>query len=206
MMTSSSTAISKVATSVWFPSAGAVELRREALPEVGSEDVRIEAIASGISAGTEMLVLRGQVPADLELDLPTLRGSFDFPIKYGYASVGSVTQTGVAVNSLARGDLVFALHPHQTCFVVPASFPIKLPTSIPPEHGVFLANIETAINIVLDAAPRIGERVAVFPGSPANIKITTQGDLMLAKAILQSRPAPKAKGPAHPFAEEEMWR
>lgn len=51
-----------------------------------------------------------------------------------------------------------------------------------------------------------GHTVHVVEGSPSNIKITTQGDLMLAKAILQSRPAPKAKGPAHPFAEEEMWR
>jgi 2-C-methyl-D-erythritol 4-phosphate cytidylyltransferase len=51
-----------------------------------------------------------------------------------------------------------------------------------------------------------GHTVHLVDGSPSNIKITTQGDLMLAKAILQSRPAPKRSGPSHPFAEEEMWR
>ena len=51
-----------------------------------------------------------------------------------------------------------------------------------------------------------GHAVHVVDGSPSNIKITTQSDLLLAKAILQSRPAPKRPGPSHPFAEEEMWR
>jgi 2-C-methyl-D-erythritol 4-phosphate cytidylyltransferase len=51
-----------------------------------------------------------------------------------------------------------------------------------------------------------GHKVHVVEGSPSNLKITTQPDLLLAKAILQSRPAPKPSGSAHPFAEEEMWR
>ncbi len=52
-----------------------------------------------------------------------------------------------------------------------------------------------------------GHPVHVVEGSPTNIKITGQSDIALAKAILQSRPAPKPSGPAHPFAEEEqMWR
>ncbi len=51
-----------------------------------------------------------------------------------------------------------------------------------------------------------GHAVHVVEGSASNIKITTQGDLMLAKAVLQSRPPPKPTGPSHPFAEEEMWR
>lgn len=51
-----------------------------------------------------------------------------------------------------------------------------------------------------------GHKVHVVEGSPSNLKITTHPDLLLAKAILQSRPAPKVSGPIHPFAEEEMWR
>ncbi len=31
-----------------------------------------------------------------------------------------------------------------------------------PEAGVFLANVETAVNVVLDAHPRLGDRVVVF--------------------------------------------
>jgi NADPH:quinone reductase-like Zn-dependent oxidoreductase len=58
-----------------------------------------------------MLVYRGQVPADLALDLPTLAGSFAFPIKYGYALVGEVTACGAAVTSHQVGDNVFGVAP-----------------------------------------------------------------------------------------------
>jgi 2-desacetyl-2-hydroxyethyl bacteriochlorophyllide A dehydrogenase len=151
-----------LATSVWFPGPRQVELRRESLPPLGEADARVRALVSGLSHGTEMLVYRGQVPADLGLDLPTLRGSFDFPIKYGYASVGRVVEVGPAVENLAVGDLVFALHPHQSEYVVPASLPVRLASGTQPERAVFLANLETAVNVTLDAAPRLGERVLVF--------------------------------------------
>jgi 2-desacetyl-2-hydroxyethyl bacteriochlorophyllide A dehydrogenase len=119
-----------------------------------------------------MLVFRGQVPEGLELDLPTLQGSFAFPIKYGYASVGRVVDSGSDVRNLARGDVVFVLHPHQTEYVVPASMPTRLPPGLEPALGVFTANIETAVNVVLDAAPRLGERVAVFGQGVVGLLIT----------------------------------
>ena len=50
-----------------------------------------------------------------------------------------------------------------------------------------------------------GHPVHVVEGSAQNIKITTKADLILAEAILKARPKPKPAGPAHPFAEEEMW-
>jgi len=160
------------ATAVWFSQPRTVELRREGLPELGPHDVRVEAIASAISHGTEMLVYRGQVPSELELDLPTLRGSFDFPIKYGYASVGRIVDTGTSVGSLSRDDVVFVLHPHQSQYVVPESMPVRLPHGLEPQMGVFLANIETALNVVLDAAPRIGERVALLGQGVVGLLIT----------------------------------
>jgi 2-desacetyl-2-hydroxyethyl bacteriochlorophyllide A dehydrogenase len=151
-----------LATSVWFPGPRQVELRREPLPPLGETDVRIRALVSALSHGTEMLVYRGQVPPELELDLPTLQGSFSFPIKYGYASVGRVLEVGAAVTDLGEGDLAFCLHPHQSEFVVPANLAVRLPRGLEPECGVFLANLETAVNVVLDAAPRLGERVLVL--------------------------------------------
>jgi 2-desacetyl-2-hydroxyethyl bacteriochlorophyllide A dehydrogenase len=134
--------------------------------------VRVDAVASAISHGTEMLVFRGQVPDALELDLPTLRGSFAFPIKYGYASVGRVVEAGAEVRALAVGDAVFVHHPHQSTYVVPADLPIRLPDTLDPSLGVFLANVETAANVVLDAAPRLGERVAVFGQGVVGLLIT----------------------------------
>ncbi|HEY2592600.1 MAG TPA: zinc-binding alcohol dehydrogenase [Chloroflexota bacterium] len=161
-----------VVSSVWFAGPRQVELRSEPEAQLGATDVRIEAIASALSHGTEMLVFRGQVPEGMGLDLPTLRGSFAFPIKYGYASVGRIVETGPQVGSLRVGELVFVLHPHQTGYVVPETMAVRLPGGLSPEQGVFVANAETATNIVLDAAPRLGERVIVFGQGVVGLLIT----------------------------------
>jgi 2-C-methyl-D-erythritol 4-phosphate cytidylyltransferase len=50
-----------------------------------------------------------------------------------------------------------------------------------------------------------GHKVHVVEGAASNIKITSRSDLILAEAILKAMPKPKPTGPAHPFAEEEMW-
>jgi 2-desacetyl-2-hydroxyethyl bacteriochlorophyllide A dehydrogenase len=119
-----------------------------------------------------MLVFRGHVPDGLELDLPTLEGSFGFPIKYGYASVGRVVETGSEVLCPSPGELVFVHHPHQAAYVVPAEMAIRLAGTLEPERGVFLANIETATNVVLDAAPRLRERVVIFGQGTVGLLIT----------------------------------
>src|SRR5206468_3372330 len=142
-----------MAAAVWFPRARSVELRTEALPEPGHDEVLVRAALSAISHGTEMLVYRGEVDADLALDLPTLVGGYGFPLKYGYASVGRAVAVGRDVDGLREGDLVFALHPHQDEYVVSGS-PVRcLPDRTTPEQAVFLANLETATNVVLDAKP-----------------------------------------------------
>ena len=128
-------------------------------------------VASGLSHGTEMLVYRGQVPVALALDLPTLAGSFAFPIKYGYAAVGRVIESGPGV-ALAPGTLVFCLHPHQDGFVAPAALATPLPEAVAPEVGVFLANLETAITILLDAHPHLGERVVIFGQGVVGLLVT----------------------------------
>lgn len=150
------------AEAIWFTGVRQIEVRRErvAAPEPGQ--VLVQALTSALSHGTELLVYRGQVDPGLPLDLPTLAGSFGFPIKYGYASVGRVLALGAGVESLAVGDLVFALHPHQTYYLAPVQLVTRLPEGIDPQVGVFFANLETALNISHDAAPRLGETAVVF--------------------------------------------
>ncbi|MDP9251712.1 MAG: zinc-binding dehydrogenase [Chloroflexota bacterium] len=169
--------------SVWFPRAREVELRDEELRGPGAGEIRVHAIASGLSHGTEMLVFRGEVPPDLALDLPTLAGSYGFPIKFGYASVGRVVQVGAGVSGLAPGDHVFVHHPHQQEYVVSAAAAVRLPPRLPPELGVFLANCETALNVVLDAHPRLGEEVAVFGQGVVGLLVTQLLDLAGARVI-----------------------
>jgi len=150
------------ASALWLAAPRTIEFRAESIPPPAAGEVCVQALASGISAGTELLVYRGQVAADLPLDLPTLAGSYAFPIKYGYAAVGRVTDLGPEVSGLAPGDLVFCLHPHQSIFTVPAMLCVRLPPDLDPVLGVFTANVETAVNVLLDTPLKLGETAVVF--------------------------------------------
>jgi len=135
-----------------------------------------------------MLVYRGQVPEDLELDLPTLRGTFAFPIKYGYASVGRVVEVGTEVDDLEEGDLVFVHHPHQTEYVVPSSLPVRLPRDLDPEIGIFFANVETALNVMLDAHPHLGERILIFGQGVVGLLLTQLAHRAGADSVIAVEP------------------
>jgi 2-C-methyl-D-erythritol 4-phosphate cytidylyltransferase len=52
----------------------------------------------------------------------------------------------------------------------------------------------------------LGQRVTIVPGSPINLKITSREDLRLAEQALKALPKPKLSGPAHPFANDDVWR
>lgn len=135
------------------------EIRPVALPAPGPGDVAVRAVRSGISRGTETLVFRGGVPPEQHAAMraPFQDGEFPGPVKYGYLSVGTVEQGPPAL----RGRTVFCLFPHQTAYVVPASAVTVVPDDVPPARAVLAGTVETAVNALWDAAPRLGDRVAV---------------------------------------------
>jgi 2-C-methyl-D-erythritol 4-phosphate cytidylyltransferase len=53
---------------------------------------------------------------------------------------------------------------------------------------------------------RLGHKVSVVQGSPLNLKVTTTEDLRLAEQALKALPKPHVDRPAHPFADDNMWR
>jgi len=59
------------------------------------------------------------------------------------------------------GRTAFALHPHQTAFVLPAGRVALLPAGVPAARAVLAANMETALNALWDAAPGPADRIAV---------------------------------------------
>jgi 2-desacetyl-2-hydroxyethyl bacteriochlorophyllide A dehydrogenase len=136
------------------------ELRTQPLPAPGPGEVRVETLWSGISRGTEALVWSGRVPESQHAAMraPFQEGDFPFPVKYGYAAVGRV----VDGPEVLRGRCAFCLHPHQDAFVVPADRVVALPEELPPERAVLAANMETAVNALWDAGPRIGDRIVVI--------------------------------------------
>ena len=147
------------ALAFWIVAPGKGELRRESLPEPGPGEILVEALASGISRGTETLVFQGRVPESQRqiMRAPHQVGEFTFPLKYGYSSVGVVA----AGPDDWLGRRVFCLHPHQDRYVVPRDSVVTVPATIPEERVVLAANMETVVNALWDAAPRICDRVAV---------------------------------------------
>ena len=157
---------------LWFAGRRRAELWPGEAPDPGPGEVRVRAVLSAVSHGTEMLVYRGEAPEDLPLDLPTFAGDFGFPIKHGYASAGRGLDSGPGVEGLAPGDPVFVLHPHQDLVPVPAELPVRLPRDLDPLRAVFFANTETALNVVHDARARLGETAVVFGQGVVGLLVT----------------------------------
>lgn len=149
-----------MATSLWHVAPGRCELREERLRIPAPDEVQVRMIASGISRGTERLVHRGRVPESQHAAMrcPLQEGELSFPVKYGYAAVG-VVEHGPAQ---WIGRRVFVLQPHQTRFVAPIAMCAPIPDAIPDRRAVLAANMETALNAMWDAAPRLGERAMVI--------------------------------------------
>jgi 2-desacetyl-2-hydroxyethyl bacteriochlorophyllide A dehydrogenase len=147
------------ARAFWVTGAGVGALRDEALPEPGTGEVLVKAIASGVSRGTESLVFFGRVPESeyRRMRCPHQAGDFPFPVKYGYASVGRVVEGAPDL----VGRPVFCLHPHQTEYVVAQDAVVPIPDGVPPERAVLAANLETAVNALWDAPVQVGDRVTV---------------------------------------------
>lgn len=140
---------------LWVVGPGRVEIREEEVA-AGPGEVIVEAEVSGISRGTEALVLRGGVPEGerARMRAPLQAGEFPFPVKYGYAAVGRV----------AGGARVFVLHPHQDRFPAPEAMVVAVPEGVPAGRAVLAANMETALNVVWDGAAAPGDRIAVVGG------------------------------------------
>ncbi len=143
----------------WLAEPGRGEIRCAVLPPLAEGLVRVAAIVSGISRGTESLVFQGKVPVSQyqAMRCPFQDGEFPAPVKYGYASVGIVE----AGPGGPVGRRVFCLHPHQDRYDVPADAALPLPDTLPNERAVLAANMETAINALWDAGPLIGDRIAI---------------------------------------------
>ncbi|MGW8974421.1 zinc-dependent alcohol dehydrogenase [Streptomyces platensis] len=150
----------RVACAFWLNAPGHGEIRTVPLPDPGPDDVLVRTLCSGVSRGTETLVFRGGVPVSQHsmMRAPFQEGDFPGPLKYGYLNVGVVEEGPSAL----LGRTVFCLYPHQTHYVVPASAVTPVPDSVPAPRAVLAGTVETAVNALWDAAPLVGDRIAVI--------------------------------------------
>ena len=152
-----------VRKTVYFTAPHRVEVRHDAIPVPADDQVLVQTSLSAISPGTEMLVYRGEFPnLTVDTSIESLGGKFAYPLAYGYACVGRVLAVGKAVAHDWLDRQVFSFQPHCShfCATVEALFPV--PPGVKPENACFLPNMETAVNLVQDAAPILGERVLLF--------------------------------------------
>ena len=143
---------------------GRVDQKVVAIGAPGPGELKVRALCSAISAGTESLVFGGRMPDpspdDLRLD-PFLEDQ-GYPMASGYALVGEVLASGDEAYEPWIGRRVFVFHAHQSELLVSTDRCYLLPEGMPSERAVFLATMETALNLVMDAAPLVGERGLVF--------------------------------------------
>ena len=149
---------------LYFTGPRQVALVNEPLPSPAFGQVLVETILSAISPGTELLVYRGLAPADLARDetITALAGDFSFPLQYGYAAVGQVMDLGPGVAPAWKGRLVFAFQPHASHFLATPDELLGVPAGLNPDEAVFFPNLETAVTLLLDGQPLMGEQVAIF--------------------------------------------
>lgn len=155
--------------SLYFTGPRQVAVHEEPLRDPGPGEVLLEAVTSGISAGTELNVFRGLAPQwrqhmdpATRLFLPDGPSDWSWPQRYGYAMVGRASAVGSDVTTLKPGDLAFAYAPHGDHAVVAERALVPLPGLDDAEIGIFYANLNTAYNGVLDANLPLGSDVVVM--------------------------------------------
>jgi NADPH:quinone reductase-like Zn-dependent oxidoreductase len=191
---------------LWYVGPGRAELRPESVAASAPAQVRVRALFGAVSRGTERLVFNGRVPPSQyqSMRAPHMAGTFPYPAKYGYATVGRVEEGPPQL----RGRIVFALHPHQSVFTIAADAVLPVPEQVPPARAVLAANMETALNAVWDGAPGPADRIAVvgggvvgmlvarlcarLPGSEVTVVDTQASRVEIARALGAGFAAPAA--------------
>lgn len=149
----------RTARAIWYTGAGVVEIRSNALPPQEPGEALVRTAFSGISRGTERLVMSGAVGRQEweRMCAPLQEGAFPFPVKYGYCATGIVEDGPDAL----KGRAVFCLHPHQDRFIAPAEMLVPIPGAVPLRRATLAANMETALNAIWDSGASAGDRIVI---------------------------------------------
>ena len=145
-----------------------LEIQRVEIRPPAPGEVLVRTRWSGISGGTELLAYRGELDETLELDetIPSLEGTFRYPFAYGYSCVGEVERSGP--DGPGEGSTVFAFHPHQDLFTAPAADLVAV-EGVDGRVATLFPLVETALQVSLDAGPRIEEPVVVLGLGPVGV-------------------------------------
>lgn len=192
---------------VWFEEPRRVAVRPIPAAAPGPGEAVVRTRCSAISSGTELAAYRGLLDPALPRDetLGALRGgTFRFPFQYGYASLGIVEAVGPSppANTPGPGDRVFAFVPHQEAFVAPLDSLLRPPPGLPDERAVLFPYQETAVNLLLDGRPFVGERVVVVGAGALGLALTALLARMPLGGLLVVEPRADRRARASAFGAE----
>ena len=140
-------------------------------PPLTPDGVRVRTWYSGISAGTELTAYRGTNPylnGTWDADARLFRAgdpTFAYPVAgWGYSEMGEVLEVGPEVAGIQPGDLVYGIWGHRSEAVLPAAALTgrTLARDADPRTGTFARVGAIALNAVLAAEVRLGDKIAVF--------------------------------------------
>jgi 2-desacetyl-2-hydroxyethyl bacteriochlorophyllide A dehydrogenase len=153
-----------------FVAPGRVELQATDVRAPVDGDVLVRTRWSGISGGTEMLAYRGELDPETPRDetIGSLGGRFEYPFAYGYSCVGEVVTSRFL--RVPEGMTVFAFHPHQDVFTVAGTDVVGI-EDVDERVATLFPLVETALQVALDAGPRLGEPVVVSGLGPVGILV-----------------------------------
>jgi threonine dehydrogenase-like Zn-dependent dehydrogenase len=180
-------------------------------PEPGPGQAWVRTEWSGVSAGTEVAIVRGTNPQQRSHWDPELR-SFrpdgppaGYPVpKLGYMEVGRVTESRTP--ALAEGSLVAMAYGHRTgrCADPGADVVVPVPDDLDPLLGVYLAQMgPICVNGLLHAAAHLaGPASGVDAGVRGrHVLVTGAGVIGLLSALLATEHGAAAVAVAEPSVE-----
>lgn len=185
---------SRESLSLWIERPGEVSLRQEKIRSPSEGEILVRGLFSALSHGTEKLIYLGQVEENLPLDLsiPSLGGQLSFPLKYGYSNAGVIEELGKGVDKSLVGKKVFSFQPHQSYFLARVEEVFLLNPQVDLEDASLFPSVETALALLLDATPSIGEFVLVLGQGSVGLLLTA----LLSRTgayIVSSDPYPKRR-------------
>ena len=152
------------AKEIWFAKPRQVEVRKSQIRSPEPGEVIVSTQYSAVSAGSELLVYRGEAPNDIPLDstIESLQSDLEYPLRYGYSCVGEVVEVGSRAESSWKGRKVLCFHPHASHFLAKTTDLLEIPEAISLRDAIFLPNMETAISLAQDGKPLFGESVVIL--------------------------------------------